>query len=562
MDNNVIDQNMQPQPNGLQPIVTNDNNYQQPVVDNNQAVMPSQPLAPPPVEQIVQPTVEQVSNQPVATQPLMPPSEQLAPPPVMENVVAPVQVTPEVVMQAPVSAPVEQPALVGEPQPVMPVQEVMPQQVVNQVEQPVMQALAPAPVEQPVVATEPQQVMPQAPLVDTTAQQQPVMQDEQMQQAMVTEPVGQPVMPQAPLVDTTVQEQPVMQDVQMQMQQAMVTEPIGQPVMPQTPLVDTTVQQEPVMQDVQMQMQQAMVTEPIGQPVMPQTPLVDTTVQQEPVMQDVQMQMQQAMNPQIIPQMPTVQLMDTTVTPVNPPEQEYINNVPVYPGQEVQQAPVLIDTVEEEIPAPKKDKRKKNKKGGSTLAIIIGVILLVGVGFISLKFLNFDALDNFADTAKKSEFVNASLSYMNSAITKIKDSGLDTLKNDTLIIFIPVGNDQDKSCVMLDSGGTSPFDDNWKMAYVAAVYNSENDAYDYYFTGIDGANYGIKLSGEEKIKKEAEILVESDVEDYAVKLQEIYNSGESYSITPISDYQDSDLTEFSEMVGAEKAIILSKANCK
>ena len=525
MDNNVIDQNMQPQPNGLQPIVTNDNNYQQPVVDNNQAVMPSQPLAPPPVEQIVQPTVEQVSNQPAATQPLMPPSEQLAPPPVMENVVAPVQVTPEVVMQAPVSAPVEQPALVGEPQPVMPVQEVMPQQVVNQVEQPVMQALAPAPVEQPVVATEPQQVMPQAPLVDTTAQQQPVMQDEQMQQAMVTEPVGQPVMPQAPLVDTTVQEQPVMQDVQMQMQQAMVTEPIGQPVMPQTPLVDTT-------------------------------------VQQEPVMQDVQMQMQQAMNPQIIPQMPTVQLMDTTVAPVNPPEQEYINNVPVYPGQEVQQAPVLIDTVEEEIPAPKKAKRTKNKKGGSTLAIIIGVILLVGVGFISLKFLNFDALDNFADTAKKSEFVNASLSYMNSAITKIKDSGLDTLKNDTLIIFIPVGNDQDKSCVMLDSGGTSPFDDNWKMAYVAAVYNSENDAYDYYFTGIDGANYGIKLSGEEKIKKEAEILVESDVEDYAVKLQEIYNSGESYSITPISDYQDSDLTEFSEMVGAEKAIILSKANCK
>jgi hypothetical protein len=280
-------------------------------------------------------------------------------------------------------------------------------------------------------------------------------------------------------------------------------------------------------------------------------------------MQDVQVQMQQAMNPQIIPQMPTVQLMDTTVAPVNPPEQEYINNVPVYPGQEVQQpAPVLIDTVEEEIPTPKKVRRKKNKKGGSTLAIIIGVILLVGVGFISLKFLNFDALDNFADTAKKSEFVNASLSYMNSAITKIKDSGLDNLKNDTLIIFIPVGNDQDKSCVMLDSGGTSPFDDNWKMAYVAAVYNSDNDAYDYYFTGIDGANYGIKLSGEEKIKKEAEILVESDIEDYAVKLQEIYNSGESYSITPISDYQDSDLTEFSEMVGAEKAIILSKANCK
>ena len=360
----------------------------------------------------------------------------------------------------------------------------------------------------------------------------------------------------------TEQVQPVMQDVQVQMQQdmsqqIMPQQPVmeTQPVMAQ-PVIDNTqmmAPEQPVMQDVQVQMQQAMVVEPVGQPVMPQ----------EPVMQDVQMQMQQAMNPQIIPQMPQVQLMDTPAQPTNVPEQEFINNVPVYPGQTAEQpAPVLIDTVEEETPETKKFKPKKKKKNNSTLAIIIGVILLVGVGVISLKFLNFDALDNYADTEKKSEFVNASLSYMNHAITKIHESGLDTLKNDTLIIFIPVGNDEDKSCVILDNGGKSPFDDSWKMAYVAAVYNSDNDAYDYYFTGIDGANYGIKLSGEEKIKKEAEILVESDVDDYAIKLQEIYASGESYAISPIADYEDDDITEFAEMVGAEKAIVLSKDNCK
>lgn len=511
MDNNVIDQNMQPQASGLQPIVPNDNNYQQPVVDNNQAVMPSQPLAPPPVE----PVVEQVSNQPVMPEQMVQPVQQMAPPPVMDNTVVAAPVAPEVVMQAPV-APVEQ---VMPQQPVMEAQPVMPQQVMpEQVVQPVMEAQPP--MAQPVIEQPVQPMMP-------TEQVQPVMQDVQVQ---MQQDMSQQIMPQQPVMET----QPVM----------------AQPVIDNTQMMAP---EQPVMQDVQVQMQQAMVVEPVGQPVMPQ----------EPVMQDVQMQMQQAMNPQIIPQMPQVQLMDTPAQPTNVPEQEFINNVPVYPGQTAEQpAPVLIDTVEEETPETKKFKPKKKKKNNSTLAIIIGVILLVGVGVISLKFLNFDALDNYADTEKKSEFVNASLSYMNHAITKIHESGLDTLKNDTLIIFIPVGNDEDKSCVILDNGGKSPFDDSWKMAYVAAVYNSDNDAYDYYFTGIDGANYGIKLSGEEKIKKEAEILVESDVDDYAIKLQEIYASGESYAITPIADYEDDDITEFAEMVGAEKAIVLSKDNCK
>ena len=522
MDNNVIDQNMQPQASGLQPIVPNDNNYQQPVVDNNQAVMPSQPLAPPPVE----PVVEQVSNQLVMPEQMVQPVQQMAPPPVMDNTIVAAPVAPEVVMQVPV-APVEQ---------IMP-QQVMPEQVVQRVQQ-----MAPPPMAQPVV---------EQPV-------QPMMPTEQVQPQPVVE--AQPVMPQQIIPEQQVQ--PVMQDVQVQMQQdmsqqIMPQQPVmeTQPVMAQ-PVIDNTqmmAPEQPVMQDVQVQMQQAMVVEPVGQPVMPQ----------EPVMQDVQMQMQQAMNPQIIQQMPQVQLMDTPAQPTNVPEQEFINNVPVYPGQTAEQpAPVLIDTVEEETPETKKFKPKKKKKNNSTLAIIIGVILLVGVGVISLKFLNFDALDNYADTEKKSEFVNASLSYMNHAITKIHESGLDTLKNDTLIIFIPVGNDEDKSCVILDNGGKSPFDDSWKMAYVAAVYNSDNDAYDYYFTGIDGANYGIKLSGEEKIKKEAEILVESDVDDYAIKLQEIYASGESYAISPIADYEDDDITEFAEMVGAEKAIVLSKDNCK
>ena len=511
MDNNVIDQNMQPQASGLQPIVPNDNNYQQPVVDNNQAVMPLQPLAPPPVE----PVVEQVSNQPVMPEQMVQPVQQMAPPPVMDNTVVAAPVAPEVVMQAPV-APVEQ---VMPQQPVMEAQPVMPQQVMpEQVVQPVMEAQPP--MAQPVIEQPVQPMMP-------TEQVQPVMQDVQVQ---MQQDMSQQIMPQQPVMET----QPVM----------------AQPVIDNTQMMAP---EQPVMQDVQVQMQQAMVVEPVGQPVMPQ----------EPVMQDVQMQMQQAMNPQIIPQMPQVQLMDTPAQPANVPEQEFINNVPVYPGQTAEQpAPVLIDTVEEETPETKKFKPKKKKKNNSTLAIIIGVILLVGVGVISLKFLNFDALDNYADTEKKSEFVNASLSYMNHAITKIHESGLDTLKNDTLIIFIPVGNDEDKSCVILDNGGKSPFDDSWKMAYVAAVYNSDNDAYDYYFTGIDGANYGIKLSGEEKIKKEAEILVESDVDDYAIKLQEIYASGESYAITPIADYEDDDITEFAEMVGAEKAIVLSKDNCK
>ena len=57
--------------------------------------------------------------------------------------------------------------------------------------------------------------------------------------------------------------------------------------------------------------------------------------------------------------------------------------------------------------------------------------------------------------------------------------------------MIPVGHDKDYSCVTLESGGQSPFDDEWRYAYVGVTYDGKG--YSYYFMGEDGAGQGISF---------------------------------------------------------------------
>ncbi|MBQ7105624.1 MAG: type II secretion system protein [Bacilli bacterium] len=136
----------------------------------------------------------------------------------------------------------------------------------------------------------------------------------------------------------------------------------------------------------------------------------------------------------------------------------------------------------------------KNKKG-FTLIELLAVIVILGL----LMAIAIPSVTKYITQSRKKTLVNSIDSFITAAATAVNNNEFGALSNQDVSYYIPVSNKAEDSCISLEKGGTDPFG-NWKEAYVVVNYDAESYSYDYYFTFIDDAGYGMELTKSDAIK--------------------------------------------------------------
>ena len=125
---------------------------------------------------------------------------------------------------------------------------------------------------------------------------------------------------------------------------------------------------------------------------------------------------------------------------------------------------------------------KKNKKG-FTLIELLAVIIILGV----LMLVAIPSVTGYISSSRRSSFASTASEFIKSVAVKVNEGKISVYDENTLYLF-PIGNDETKSCIKLESGGKSPFSDEYNYGYVGAVY--DGTSYDYYILAVDGAKQG------------------------------------------------------------------------
>ena len=253
----------------------------------------------------------------------------------------------------------------------------------------------------------------------------------------------------------------------------------------------------------------------------------------------------------------------------NNQQRSFINNGPVPPQPGVPGGPgpqnnrldpnydETIAKLEEEIEASK----KADKKLIMVIVAIAGALIVAVV--VSIVVNNVLSSVKNAEKSKMTDYVQTASSYIKNAKLNYSDSSLSKVTDDTLLILMPVGNDNTYTCVTLEAGGTSPFSSTYKFAYVGLKYNTGYHMFDYYFVGVDGEGNVIKFVSEKdlRVKDELSKYVTQNIGEYGAVLQTMYQSGKNHAKAEPSTYGDEDLTEFANKIGAKSVAILSKTDC-
>lgn len=125
---------------------------------------------------------------------------------------------------------------------------------------------------------------------------------------------------------------------------------------------------------------------------------------------------------------------------------------------------------------------KKNKKG-FTLIELLAVIIILGV----LMLVAIPSVTGYISSSRRSSFASTASEFIKSVGVKVNEGNVSIYDEETLYLF-PIGNDETKSCIKLESGGKSPFSDTYNYGYVGVVY--DGTSYDYYILAVDGARQG------------------------------------------------------------------------
>ena len=150
---------------------------------------------------------------------------------------------------------------------------------------------------------------------------------------------------------------------------------------------------------------------------------------------------------------------------------------------------------------------KKLNKKGFTLIELLAVIIILGV----LMIIAIPSVTEYISSSRKSAFVDTASGYIDSVRTKVNQSTTLQFYDVNTLYLVPVGNQNDGVCVSDEKGGTSPFSDQWKYAYVGVTYNGKN--YNYYFMAKDGSNQGINfVSDGDLAKKGGDLVVSGTLE--------------------------------------------------
>lgn len=130
---------------------------------------------------------------------------------------------------------------------------------------------------------------------------------------------------------------------------------------------------------------------------------------------------------------------------------------------------------------------KRLNKKGFTLIELLAVIIILGI----LMIIAIPSVTSYIQNSRKSAYADTAVQYADAVIKEVNGGKSFRLYSTTTLYMIPVGHQKDKSCVTLESGGQSPFSDDWRYAYVGVTYDGKG--YNYYFIGEDGAGQGVNF---------------------------------------------------------------------
>ena len=127
----------------------------------------------------------------------------------------------------------------------------------------------------------------------------------------------------------------------------------------------------------------------------------------------------------------------------------------------------------------------KMKKKGFTLIELLAVIIILGV----LMIIAIPSVTTYIQNSRKSAWVDTGVAYIKSTVNKVNEGGKLQFFSTGTLYLVPAGHKAEYSCVPVESGGQSPFNENWNYAYVGVIYNGQG--YDYYYIAEDGAGQGV-----------------------------------------------------------------------
>ena len=130
---------------------------------------------------------------------------------------------------------------------------------------------------------------------------------------------------------------------------------------------------------------------------------------------------------------------------------------------------------------------KRLNKKGFTLIELLAVIIILGI----LMIIAIPSVTSYIQNSRKSAYSDTAVQYADAVIKEVNGGKNFRLYSTTTLYMIPVGHEKDKSCVTLESGGQSPFSDQWNYAYIGVTYDGKG--YNYYFIGEDMAGQGISF---------------------------------------------------------------------
>lgn len=146
---------------------------------------------------------------------------------------------------------------------------------------------------------------------------------------------------------------------------------------------------------------------------------------------------------------------------------------------------------------------KKTNKKGFTLIELLAVIIILGV----LMIIAIPSVTEYISSSRKSTFATSAAKYIDGTIVMVNELKKVQPTDVNTLYLIPVGHEEEYSCVSLDKGGVSPYSDTWEYAYVGVTYSGTG--FNYYFVAKDGSNQGINFVSQDELADKTGDLVVS-----------------------------------------------------
>ncbi len=128
---------------------------------------------------------------------------------------------------------------------------------------------------------------------------------------------------------------------------------------------------------------------------------------------------------------------------------------------------------------------KKNRQNAFTLIEILAVVIILGI----LMIIAIPTIVEYISSSRKKAYIMSANNYVSGVRNKVNSLAYK-FTDPAVIYYVPI------NCVTLEKDGKSPFGE-WREAYVVVTFH--DNSYNYYWTSLDSAGYGIELTKEEEL---------------------------------------------------------------